>query len=184
MYSVSRANTYVLCLTCQYSFVIILQVFDRFDADRDGALNKKELEAFAVASKTGENLSQDEIKQLGTFFDTNANGDLTHKGFEQMYLMQSNHQASDTWNDLERLGYTKELQLKEPIGEEDLTRMKMDEMRIALTELKEAPNSATAHRRVGKALEALGRADAAQKEFKQADELEAQAMGEGVDDQD
>ena len=46
---------------------VLREVFDRFDADRDGALNKKELEAFAVASKTGENLSQDEIKQLGTF---------------------------------------------------------------------------------------------------------------------
>ena len=54
-----------------------------------------------------------------------------------------------------------------------------DELRAALTELKEAPESAASHRRVGHALEALGRKEAAQKEFKNADELEST-----VDDQD
>lgn len=158
--------------------LVLGEVFRRFDKDGDGALCRAELEEFAKESGTGQ-IEAEDIKQLKTYFDTDTAGNLTRKGFEQMYLMQSNHQAVDTWKDLERLGYTKELALKEPIGEEDLTKMRMDELRAALTELKELPESAASHRRVGHALEALGRKEAAQKEFKNADELEST-----VDDQD
>ena len=157
--------------------LILGEIFKTFDKDQDGGLNRSELEAFAKASGTGQ-IDADEMKQLGQYFDTDKHGSLTKKGFEQMYLMQTNHQASDTWRDLEKLGYTKELELKQAVGEEDLTKMRMDEMRAALMELKDAPGSAFAHQRVGRALQALGREEAAQKEFKAADEIELKAAKE------
>ena len=43
---------------------ILSEIFRRFDVDQDGALSQKELEAFAVASKTGEDINQEEIKQV------------------------------------------------------------------------------------------------------------------------
>lgn len=158
---------------------VLREVFDRFDADRDGALNKKELEAFAVASKTGENLSQDEIKQLGTFFDTNANGDLTHKGFEQMYLMQTASTPEDTWRDIKALGYEKTLELlgtsPAPAPAAPPSADAMSELREALAELKLKPEEASAHRRVGVCLQQLGREENAKKSFAQAEELEKKA---------
>jgi hypothetical protein len=163
---------------------VLREVFDRFDVDRDGALSKAELEAFAVASKTGENLSQDEIKQLGTFFDTNESGDLTHKGFEQMYLMQTASTPEDTWRDIKALGYDKTLELRgtsappppppSTDGKKDPAEA-MSELRTALMELKLKPDEAGAHRRVGVCYEQLGKEDAAKREFAYAEELEKRA---------
>ena len=163
---------------------VLAEIFKRFDADGDGALGMPELEAFAKASGTGTVTAEDQ-RQLGKLFDADANGNLTLKGFCDMYLMQTNHNAEDTWRDLVRLGYSKELEVlnASETSTEDLTKIRMDEMRAALAELKDAPDSASAHRRVGGALEALGRADAAQKEYRQADELEAKANST-VEEQD
>ena len=72
---------------------VLGEIFQRFDADRDNALSLKELEDFAVASRSGGDLVQDELRQLGKFFDTDAKGNITLKGFEQMYLMQTGQQA-------------------------------------------------------------------------------------------
>ena len=95
----------------------------------------------------------------------------------QMFLMQSSHQPDDTWKDLERLGYTRSLELLRPEAENELTpgelaKARMDALRAALTELKQNQDSAQCHRRVGVALDALGRTEAAQREFAQADVLE------------
>ena len=72
---------------------VLGEIFRRFDTDRDNALSLKELEDFAVASKSGGDLVQDELRQLGKFFDTDSKGNITLKGFEQMYLMQTGQQA-------------------------------------------------------------------------------------------
>jgi hypothetical protein len=168
---------------------VLAEIFARFDKDRDGVLSIEELDAFGASSGTG-SLDAEERKmmQLGTFFDTDAKGNLTLKGFEQMYLMQTNHNGADTWRDLEKLGYSRMLERRTEEGatqgdSEDLTKLRMDEMRAALIALKEDPDSADAHRRVGTALEALGRVDAAKKEFGVADELEARAQST-VNEQD
>ena len=165
--------------------LVLGEIFTRFDADGDDALSQAELEAFAVASKTGEGINEDEIKQLGTFFDTDPKGNLTRKGFEQMYLMQSNSQPDDTWRDLKALGYSKALDLlgitSPPRAEKPPNPSPteaMNELREALSELKLAPEKASAHRRVGVCLQQLGRDEAAKREFDQAEELEKKAKEE------
>ena len=155
---------------------VLREVFARFDADTDGALSLKELEQFAVASKSGGDLSLDELKQLGKFFDTDIKGNITLKGFEQMYQMQTAQQAADTWRDLTNLGYTKSLDTLGP-PPSIATPVKaagegMEELRSALAQLKTDPDNAAHNRRVGYALKAMGRDEAAAKSLAKADELE------------
>lgn len=71
---------------------VLREVFNRFDLNQDKALCRDELEGFAKATQSGSEIGKDELKQLGQFFDTNTKGNLTLKGFEQMYLMQTNQQ--------------------------------------------------------------------------------------------
>lgn len=170
---------------------VLGEIFTRFDADGDGALSRQELETFANTSQTGSNLSEDEIKQLGTFFDTNDKGQLTRKGFEQMYLMQSGSQPDDTWKDLKTLGYSKSLELlgttAPPPVKAPPAAQAMDSLRTALAELKVSPDSASAHRRVGVCLQELGREEAAKKSFAAADDIdqrEARKLDSTVEDCD
>jgi len=175
---------------------VLREVFNRFDLNQDKALCRDELEGFAKATQSGSEIGKDELKQLGQFFDTNTKGNLTLKGFEQMYLMQTNQQPEDTWRDLKNLGYSKSLELLGNRGTagtgtggtavdmDTTTKAAMDEMRAALGELKLAPDSAGAHRRVAAALDALGRPEAAAKERRTADELEQKAAESTVAEQD
>lgn len=149
---------------------VIGEVFGRFDADGDGALSLPELEAFARASESGKELEKGELQQLGQFFDTDSKGNLTLKGFEQMYVMQTNQQAADTWRDIANLGYEKSLDL---LGTKPAAADSMSELREAMMALKTDSESAAAHRRVGTALRTMGREDAAVRSFKQAETLEA-----------
>jgi len=158
---------------------VLREVFGRFDIDRDGALSLAELEAFANASKSGEKIDEAELKQLGTFFEVNESGFLTCKGFEQMYAMQCGQAPADVWRDLKNLGYQRSLDLlgtsapaAAPPAEPAV------ELRAALMALQEQGESAAAHRRVGKALQAMGREEAAARSFKQADECAASAPAE------
>ena len=90
--------------------------------------------------------------------------------------------AQDTWKDLKALGYSRDLALlnnappaKEPAKP---TPEMMDALRSALADLKVSPESAAAHRKVGEALQALGREDAAKREFQTADDLEKSTVCE------
>lgn len=175
---------------------VLGEVFRRFDVDKDGSLSPAELEAFAVASGTGSKIDEDERKQLGVLFDADKSGNITKKGFEQMYMMQVGHNADDVWRDVEKLGYTKSLELLDPAAAETEEAKEaekaeaaarqaelMEEMKAALMELKVNQESAGAHRRMGEALEALGRSEAAAKSFLKASELDG-VVDTTVDEQD
>eukprot|EP00966_Prymnesium_polylepis_P119522 2762441-Prymnesium_polylepis.1 len=56
----------------------------------------------------------------------------------------------------------------------------MDELRAALAAMKGQPESADAHRRVGAALKALGRDEAAARSMQQADTLEGKEAAAAV----
>lgn len=172
--------------------LVLGEIFRRFDKDGDDALCFSELDAFAKESQTGSLTAEDQA-QLRVLFDCNAKGDLTLKGFEQMYLVQTNHQPDDTWKDLEKLGYAKSLELLTPPGEaeaaaaaKELAKAQTAELMAALAELKVAPESAAANRRVGFALEAMGREAQAQKSFAKAEELDGTASmaAISIEDQD
>ena len=87
--------------------------FKRFDADGDDALSMIELQAFARACNGGESFDDDEIDQIKKFFETNAQQNLTRKGFLQMYHTQTCSRPNDTWADLKALGFNDQLQLME-----------------------------------------------------------------------
>ena len=65
------------------------RVFRRFDTDGDGGLCESELQAFARACNAGTELDLDELDQIQQFFDTDAAGRLTLKGFYEMYHTQT-----------------------------------------------------------------------------------------------
>ena len=89
--------------------IVLREVFERFDEDKDGVLNREELQNFAVAANAGSDLEDDEVEQLQQFFECNDKGHLTMKGFFQMYHMQTSSRSSDTWKDMQRLGVPSEL---------------------------------------------------------------------------
>ena len=165
---------------------VLGEIFRKYDKDKDGSLSSSELATFAEESGTGSSISQEERKQLGLFFEVDSSGNLTQKGFEQMYLMNTNHQPEDTWKDLEKLGYSKTLDLLDPeaaaeaakappLTAEDIQKARAAELMAALSELKLQPESAAVNRRVGTAFETMGKKEAAQKNFDKADELERKA---------
>ena len=94
------------------------QTFARFDTDCDGALNVAELQAFARVCNGGEPFDDDEIDQIGQFFETNDANALTRKGFLQMYHTQTVARPSDTWKDLSALGFNNQLERAEAFAEE------------------------------------------------------------------
>ena len=149
--------------------IVLREVFERFDEDKDGGLSREELQNFAVAANAGSDLEDDEVEQLQQFFETNDKGHLTLKGFFQMYHMQTMARSSDTWKDMQRLGYLASLDREDgkplPTGEAPPEKpaleqkpavdqkVLMEELRTALSEMKVQPESAAAHRRVGNALQ-------------------------------
>ena len=83
----------------------------RFDVDQDGALAPKELEAYCVACN-GAPLPQDELDEIANAFSLDARGNLTLRGFMEMYSLQTEARPMDTWSDLRKLGYGLDLQLE------------------------------------------------------------------------
>ncbi|KAJ1966012.1 hypothetical protein GGI12_000386 [Dipsacomyces acuminosporus] len=92
------------------------EIFDRYDRDRDGALNDKELEAFAVFTN-GKPFSEEDLRDIRENLDCTEDGALLKAGFLQLYSLQTNAgDEEETWKDLKKHGYDDELRLtaKEP----------------------------------------------------------------------
>ena len=96
---------------------VLLEIFQHFDGDTDGALNEAELQAFAGASNgDGSEFEEDELEQISEYFETTDAGALTKSGFFQMFHLQCTSRPQDTWNDLANLGYDRSLTLKSQQG--------------------------------------------------------------------
>lgn len=166
--------------------VVLHEVFERFDADKDGALNYAELQAFSTVAGHGA-LEPGDMKSLAAMFSVDAQGSLTKIGFEQMFVQQTKHDIHETLRDLAKLGYSRDLEPLEAAGSPTGAAQQavgvppapapMDELRAALGDLKLHADCAAAHRRVGAALKAMGRDEAAQKSLDQAAALEQAAAG-------
>jgi Ca2+-binding EF-hand superfamily protein len=83
-------------------------VFDRFDVDKDGALNKEELDEFAKATN-GEVFDKETLADIKENFEVNDKGWLTRDGFVDMYHLQTMADPEETWNDLKKHGMTEPL---------------------------------------------------------------------------
>ncbi|KAI9028331.1 hypothetical protein CLU79DRAFT_738827 [Phycomyces nitens] len=59
---------------------VLLEIFDHFDKDRDGALNPKELDSF-IFTTNGSHPPPAFLRQMGQMFESNAKGWLNKDGF-------------------------------------------------------------------------------------------------------
>jgi Ca2+-binding EF-hand superfamily protein len=84
------------------------EMFSRFDRDADGALDNKEIQLWANACNS-KPFTQAELDEIRDNLDHNKEGNLSLKGFLNFYLLQSSSHPKETWKDLKKLGYTKEL---------------------------------------------------------------------------
>ncbi|KAJ3286271.1 hypothetical protein HK104_009119 [Borealophlyctis nickersoniae] len=87
----------------------LLEIFARFDKDKDGALNRAELDEFAIASN-GEKFDEASVRELLEAFD-NQDGKLTKDGFLDMFHLQTLSEEEETRKDLLKHGYNEKLEL-------------------------------------------------------------------------
>ncbi|KAF9573218.1 hypothetical protein EC968_008856 [Mortierella alpina] len=88
----------------------LVAIFERYDVDKDGALNNAELDAFA-RDTNGDVFDEDTRTEITEFLDLDSNGHLTLKGFLQMYNLQTSSDPDETWKDLQKHGYDTKLKL-------------------------------------------------------------------------
>jgi Ca2+-binding EF-hand superfamily protein len=83
---------------------VLVEVFNKFDQDKDGALNAKELDSFIFVTN-GAHPPPAFLRQMGLRFGANKKGWLTKEGFLAFYLEQTLDDPSETRNDLGVHGY-------------------------------------------------------------------------------
>lgn len=83
---------------------VLLEVFNKFDTDGDGALNNKELDQFIFITN-GAHPPPAFLRQMGQRFGANKKGWLSQEGFLAFYLEQTLDDPSETRNDLGVHGY-------------------------------------------------------------------------------
>ncbi|KAF9094333.1 hypothetical protein BGX23_002258 [Mortierella sp. AD031] len=75
-----------------------------------GALSNDELDAFAKDTN-GAVFDEDSRNEITEFLDLDDKGQLTLKGFLQMYNLQTTSEPEETWKDLQKHGYDTTLKL-------------------------------------------------------------------------
>lgn len=75
----------------------------------DKALTLENLKKFSMICNDGKPFSDEEIKEIQTYFQCDENKGLTLKGFKDMYHTQSSAEPMETWRDMKKLGFDKDL---------------------------------------------------------------------------
>ncbi|KAJ2557707.1 hypothetical protein EV175_001187 [Coemansia sp. RSA 1933] len=89
----------------------LVEIFERYDKDKDGALNDAELAAFANFTN-GEPFTEEDLEDIRSNLKCRDDGSLIREGFLQMYSLQTNAGDEDeTWKDLKKHGYNEQLEL-------------------------------------------------------------------------
>jgi len=97
----------------------LTEIFTRYDVDKDGALNESELDAYAKKTNgTETGFSDQEKQEITEYFEINAEGALTLRGFLQLYQLQTMSEPDETWKDLKTHGYNKYLEFESEIPTE------------------------------------------------------------------
>ncbi|KAL1924044.1 uncharacterized protein VTP21DRAFT_7079 [Calcarisporiella thermophila] len=89
----------------------LIEIFNDFDADGDGALAPEELDNF-VFTTNGDHAPPGFAQQLGMRFDSNSKGWLTCNGFLEFYLEQTLGDPEETRRDLGTHGFDRRTLLK------------------------------------------------------------------------
>ncbi|KAJ2817869.1 hypothetical protein FBU31_006071 [Coemansia sp. 'formosensis'] len=93
------------------------EIFSRYDLDKDGELNDKEIQAFAMFTN-GAPFTDSDLADIRENLDCTDDGKLKRSGFLQLYSLQTNAGDDDeTWADLKKHGYDSDLELVEKTSE-------------------------------------------------------------------
>jgi len=87
---------------------VLEQVFERFDVNKDGALDKSELNTFHL-TVNGEPLKDASFQVLTENLECNSSGALTLNGFKNFYHLQTLSDSNETLKDLKALGFDSDL---------------------------------------------------------------------------
>lgn len=79
--------------------------------DGSDVLTEADLDGFSKETN-GAALPQESKDEIKEFLDTNDEGNLTLRGFIEMYHLQSDNDAEETWKDLSKLGFDENLEYK------------------------------------------------------------------------
>ena len=98
----------------------LVEIFSRFDVDKDKLLSEEELKAFSrAANKDGHEFTAQELSEMKSMFEwlDGPNGPkssgLSLRGFVQMYTQQTMVSELESWSDLSKLGYDAFLKRRE-----------------------------------------------------------------------
>lgn len=89
-----------------------------------------ELDAFSTVTNGGA-LPQESKDEIREFLDTDEEGNLKFSGFCQMYHLQSDNDADETWKDLAQLGFDDSLQYKHQDAQQAESAAPRDEGALA-----------------------------------------------------
>ncbi|KAF9951393.1 hypothetical protein BGZ72_007100 [Mortierella alpina] len=103
----------------------LVAIFNCYDVDKDGALSNAELDAFA-RDTNGDVFDEDMRAEIDEFLDLDDKGQLTLKGFLQMYNLQTSSEPEETWKDLQKHGYDTKLKLVASRNEDSDDRSKVN----------------------------------------------------------
>ncbi|SNX81555.1 uncharacterized protein MEPE_00260 [Melanopsichium pennsylvanicum] len=84
--------------------------------DASDVLTEADLDAFSTVTN-GEALPQESKDEIREFLDTDKDGNLTLRGFIEMYHLQSDNEPEETWKDLGKLGFDDVLKLTPQVSE-------------------------------------------------------------------
>ena len=79
--------------------------------DAADVLTEADLDAFSTVTN-GAALPQESKDEIREFLDTDDKGNLTLRGFIEMYHLQSDNEPEETWKDLGKLGFDDALEYK------------------------------------------------------------------------
>eukprot|EP01112_Ceratiomyxa_fruticulosa_P008005 TRINITY_DN2076_c0_g1_i1.p1 TRINITY_DN2076_c0_g1~~TRINITY_DN2076_c0_g1_i1.p1 ORF type:complete len:304 (-),score=100.60 TRINITY_DN2076_c0_g1_i1:48-959(-) len=83
---------------------ILHEIFIRFDVNKDGGLNDKEISDYTKVVN-GKPADKEKISFIRKTFDWNKKTGLTEPGLIELYLQQSAEEPEETYKDLHTLGY-------------------------------------------------------------------------------
>ncbi|RLN70132.1 hypothetical protein BBJ28_00013817 [Nothophytophthora sp. Chile5] len=91
-------------LTRDFEAVLTRLFISFLEQPTDKSLTLEKLKDFSKICNDGKPFSDEEIKEIQTYFQCDENKGLTLKGFKDMYHTQSSAEPMETWRDMKKLG--------------------------------------------------------------------------------
>jgi len=86
------------------------QEADQLSIPPNAFLSPEQLDKWAIDTN-GSPLPAEQKEHIREFMDVNEDGNLTLKGFIQIYQLQTENDENETWKDLGKHGFTRNLSL-------------------------------------------------------------------------